>query len=125
MLLTLAELGFRSAKDLLLLGGGPEALELMSELKVAPGLTIADRAKLRLLVGDRAHLAQFEPNPGCDRPGPSAARRQSRRLQHEKSVSAAPVPLILSLGASMGATRLMFAHAGSFVNHTLRAGPIS
>ena len=50
----LAALGFREAMDLQLLAGKPEAEELMAELKVGGGLSIPDRAKLRLLIGARA-----------------------------------------------------------------------
>ena len=44
----LTKLGFQSALDLHLLAGGPEATELLGELK-AGGLSIGDRAKVRLL----------------------------------------------------------------------------
>eukprot|EP01052_Picozoa_sp_SAG31_P022370 SAG31_NODE_1776_length_7300_cov_10.281905_6_plen_272_part_00 len=47
----LAALGFREAMDLQLLAGKPEAEELMEELKMDGGLSIPDRAKLRLLIG--------------------------------------------------------------------------
>lgn len=52
------ELGVRTALDLQLLGGGPEAEELMGELQ-AVGLSLGDRAKVRLLIGDRTHLGRF------------------------------------------------------------------
>ena len=51
----LAALGFDTALDLQLLGGGDAAAELLAELK-AGGLGAADRAKVRLLVGDGEHL---------------------------------------------------------------------
>ena len=38
--------GFRTALDLRLLAGGPEAAELMAELRVTEGLSIADRSKV-------------------------------------------------------------------------------
>eukprot|EP01052_Picozoa_sp_SAG31_P007046 SAG31_NODE_331_length_17518_cov_32.495042_11_plen_321_part_00 len=56
----LATLGFRTALDMRLLGGGPEAQELMAELRVNGRLSIADRSKIRLLVGDSEHLARFD-----------------------------------------------------------------
>ena len=50
----LTELGFETAIDLqLLLAGGLEAAEMMGELQSA-GVSIGDRGKVRLLVGDRA-----------------------------------------------------------------------
>ena len=51
----LAALGFDTALDLELLGGGDAAAELLAELKTGR-LGLADRAKVRLLVGDREHL---------------------------------------------------------------------
>eukprot|EP01052_Picozoa_sp_SAG31_P049672 SAG31_NODE_10985_length_1075_cov_1.725410_1_plen_214_part_00 len=54
----LARLGFLTALDLKLLGGGQVAAELLAELKV-DGLNFADRAKVRLLVGDWAHLERL------------------------------------------------------------------
>eukprot|EP01052_Picozoa_sp_SAG31_P054455 SAG31_NODE_14507_length_802_cov_2.029872_1_plen_142_part_10 len=47
----LAKLGFAIALDLQLLGGGAAAAEVLAELKVG-GMSAADRAKVRLLVGD-------------------------------------------------------------------------
>eukprot|EP01052_Picozoa_sp_SAG31_P020327 SAG31_NODE_1523_length_8012_cov_39.769240_2_plen_201_part_00 len=55
----LVALGFRTVRDLRLLAGGPEAAELMDGLKADGGLSIADRAKIRLLIGDRLHLERF------------------------------------------------------------------
>eukprot|EP01052_Picozoa_sp_SAG31_P016170 SAG31_NODE_1062_length_10105_cov_11.143814_2_plen_151_part_00 len=49
----LTALGFRTALDLRLLAGGPEAAELMGALRTSGELRIADRSKIRLLVGDR------------------------------------------------------------------------
>ena len=48
----LAELGFRTALDLELLGGGEAAAEVLEDLK-AGGVSSADRAKIRVLVGGR------------------------------------------------------------------------
>eukprot|EP01052_Picozoa_sp_SAG31_P012185 SAG31_NODE_706_length_12688_cov_41.991342_6_plen_219_part_00 len=48
----LRALGFRTARDLhLLREGGPEAEELMEELRASGEVGVADRAKLRLLIG--------------------------------------------------------------------------
>ena len=55
----LAALGFETALDLRLLAGGPEAAELMTALSTGGELSIADRAKIRLLVGDQTHLARM------------------------------------------------------------------
>eukprot|EP01052_Picozoa_sp_SAG31_P045805 SAG31_NODE_8517_length_1437_cov_1.351271_1_plen_175_part_00 len=49
------QFGLTAPADLLLLGGGPEALELMSDLQ-SRELSLGDRAKLRLLVGDVDHM---------------------------------------------------------------------
>eukprot|EP01052_Picozoa_sp_SAG31_P010379 SAG31_NODE_567_length_14028_cov_4.022328_18_plen_593_part_00 len=57
--LVLQRQGFFTALDLQLLRGAPEAAELMDELRANGGLRIADRAKIRLLIGDRAHLTRF------------------------------------------------------------------
>eukprot|EP01052_Picozoa_sp_SAG31_P002862 SAG31_NODE_104_length_25069_cov_12.917144_1_plen_281_part_00 len=54
----LAQLGFDTALDLKLLGGGKAAAEVLAELKIG-GLGPADRAKVRLLVGDREHLQRL------------------------------------------------------------------
>ena len=53
----LASFGFGTALDLRLLAGGPEAAELMAALRTGGGLGIADRAKIRLLVG-RSHIGE-------------------------------------------------------------------
>ena len=55
----LAELGFRTALDLELLGGGEAAAEVLEDLK-AGGVSSADRAKIRVLVGDQDHLRRLE-----------------------------------------------------------------
>jgi hypothetical protein len=54
----LAAHGFVTALDLRLLAGGPEAAELMAALSTGGELSIADRAKVRLLVGDQTHFAR-------------------------------------------------------------------
>eukprot|EP01052_Picozoa_sp_SAG31_P036389 SAG31_NODE_4534_length_3158_cov_2.074534_1_plen_637_part_00 len=58
----LGGLGFGTALDLELLGGGEAAAEVLTELKVR-GLSPADRAKVRLLVGDREHLRRLISSP--------------------------------------------------------------
>eukprot|EP01052_Picozoa_sp_SAG31_P038218 SAG31_NODE_5064_length_2763_cov_1.885135_3_plen_351_part_00 len=94
----LNELGFRSALDLRLLAGWPEAEELMVELKSA-GLLTADRAKLRLLIGRRPGLqhihSQFAAESGAliaDNTGGTSECKQaravdatSRRMQEQSS----------------------------------------
>ena len=59
----LAAHGFQTALDLRLLAGGPEAAELMAALGTGGELSIADRAKIRLLVGDQTHLADAKLSP--------------------------------------------------------------
>ena len=52
----LAGLGLRTALDLRIIGGRPEAsLELMAALREA-GLGLGDRSKIRLLLEDQVHL---------------------------------------------------------------------
>ena len=46
-----AGLGLRTALDLRIIGGRPEALELMAALREA-GLSVGDRSKIRLLLED-------------------------------------------------------------------------
>ena len=71
-----------------LLAGGPEAAELMTALSTAGELSIADRAKIRLLVGEQTHLARVTtmPSPSedvADRdPGEQAAARGRHRQLH-------------------------------------------
>eukprot|EP01052_Picozoa_sp_SAG31_P050163 SAG31_NODE_11326_length_1042_cov_0.958643_2_plen_228_part_00 len=55
----LADLGFGTALDLDLLGGGEAATKVLEELKAAR-VRAADRAKVRLLVGDREHLWRLQ-----------------------------------------------------------------
>ena len=77
----LAGLGFRQALDLQLLAGGPEAAELLGELK-AGGLPIGDRAKVRLLVRDRAvHLGRLVSSAGP--PALAAARDDDADHHHD------------------------------------------
>ena len=69
----LAALGFETALDLRLLAGGPEAEDLMAALSTGGELRIADRAKIRLLVGDQAHLARMS---GLSAPSGDEADRE-------------------------------------------------
>ena len=67
--ISLVTLGLRTALDLRLLGGGPEAEELLGELKMA-GVSLGDRAKVRLFV-DGAHLSQLLDHTSNKTTGPS------------------------------------------------------
>eukprot|EP01052_Picozoa_sp_SAG31_P003003 SAG31_NODE_110_length_24476_cov_9.909654_20_plen_304_part_00 len=78
----LAALGFETALDLQLLAGGPEAVELMDELRTGGELSIADRAKIRLLVGDREHLARVLTAPTSHMQEES----EDGRIQYEQGV---------------------------------------
>eukprot|EP01052_Picozoa_sp_SAG31_P015792 SAG31_NODE_1024_length_10294_cov_7.215400_14_plen_284_part_00 len=71
----LARLGFRDTLDLQLLGqaGGPEREELMDELK-ASSLSIADRAKIRLLLGSSTPPAQPLAHSSAPQAVPSRAK---------------------------------------------------
>eukprot|EP01052_Picozoa_sp_SAG31_P024640 SAG31_NODE_2110_length_6426_cov_6.371898_10_plen_261_part_01 len=71
----LNELGFATALDLRLLGGGVEGTELMDVLKTEGHLSIGNRAKLRLLIGDRGHMGRL------------TMQRQSAEDQAESDVS--------------------------------------
>ena len=102
--------GFRSSLDLALLDGrGSEAEELLAELKRTSGLNIGDRARVRLLMGDRADLRRL--SEGSPAEVESAAPRQlgqdldvSRRLlqEHAKAgsgdgMSADTIAIVLSV----------------------------
>eukprot|EP01052_Picozoa_sp_SAG31_P026080 SAG31_NODE_2337_length_5921_cov_4.269323_7_plen_173_part_00 len=57
----LERLGLRTAADLQILAGGPEADELLDHELRAAGVSLAARGKMRLLVGQRRqHTAQSE-----------------------------------------------------------------
>jgi hypothetical protein len=84
----LAAHGFVTALDLQLLAGGPEAAELMAALSTGGELSIADRAKIRLLVGEQTHLARLVMTPSPsedvadrDQGEQAAARGRRRQLQ--------------------------------------------
>jgi hypothetical protein len=84
----LAALGFETALDLRLLAGGPEAAELMAALSTGGELSIAARAKIRLLVGDQTHLARLsglsapsEDEAARDQGEQAAAPGRHRQLQ--------------------------------------------
>eukprot|EP01052_Picozoa_sp_SAG31_P024405 SAG31_NODE_2074_length_6511_cov_11.947754_1_plen_517_part_00 len=90
----LQRLGFRNALDLQLLGGGPEADVLMAALEKeeeGAGLSIGSRAKIRLLVGDGAHLDRVSYAGGC---GAAAGAEQDRSSQVTAS-SAASLPNLM------------------------------
>eukprot|EP01052_Picozoa_sp_SAG31_P007510 SAG31_NODE_358_length_17033_cov_11.747077_9_plen_146_part_00 len=86
-------LGFSMAPDLLLLGGGPEAVELFDEIRSR--VSLADRAKLRLLVGDADHTQRVasaaslrldgeltaERNVGCHLPSSILQPHELRKMQ--------------------------------------------
>eukprot|EP01052_Picozoa_sp_SAG31_P028391 SAG31_NODE_2737_length_5157_cov_7.756869_2_plen_259_part_00 len=82
----LVGLGFRTALDLALLGGGKEAAELLGELQTV-GMSIGDRSKIRLLVGDRAHAEAVSSPPVCTRTAAPINRLppNPRRMQENGS----------------------------------------
>lgn len=82
----LADLGFSTVLDLQLLAGGPEAAELMSKLRTSSKLSIAVRAKMRLLVGDAEHLARVS------KISPSPASRSAKDVDHGSSQGVPGVP---------------------------------
>eukprot|EP01052_Picozoa_sp_SAG31_P035000 SAG31_NODE_4164_length_3518_cov_6.234864_4_plen_361_part_00 len=71
-----ASLGVHRTLDLHLLAGGPEAQELMDTLRAAGELSLGDRAKIRLLVGDREHIARVSANGHAASPRLIHYRRQ-------------------------------------------------
>eukprot|EP01052_Picozoa_sp_SAG31_P042249 SAG31_NODE_6651_length_1937_cov_1.539173_1_plen_394_part_00 len=84
----LAGMGLRTAMDMELLGGGPEAQELMQELRTADGLSLGDRAKIRLLVGDREHLERLSTPPTSWQACSAAAERGADAVIGEAGSSA-------------------------------------
>eukprot|EP01051_Picozoa_sp_SAG22_P006765 SAG22_NODE_454_length_10311_cov_4.304446_1_plen_590_part_00 len=87
----LAAHGFATALDLRLLAGGPEAAELMTELRTGGKLSIADRGKIRLLVGDAAHLARVSMLSSSHPSGSTAARPgQGKNNDDQEGERAAP-----------------------------------
>ena len=103
----LAALGFETALDLRLLAGGPEAAELMTALQTGSKLSIADRAKIRLLVGDSQHLARISTSPpsrsemGCGQDRDEAAAWHHRQLQDQgtdrSTLSADTIAIVFSV----------------------------
>ena len=75
---SLARLGMQDTLDLQLLAGGPEAEELLSELK-SRGLGLGDRAKMRLLIGDRAHSGRLFSTPVMTAADPHQQQQQPVR----------------------------------------------
>ena len=103
----LAALGFETALDLRLLAGGSEAAELMTALRTGGKLSIADRAKIRLLVGDSEHMARvptsFPWRNTMDRhqDHDDAASRHHRQLQDQgtdrSTLSADTIAIVFSV----------------------------
>ena len=93
----LSGLGFQTALDLQLLAGGPEAVELLTELK-ADGLPISDRAKVRLLVGGKMHHGRLASGGG---PALNDQRRQQQQQQLHGDKSSARRQLQDESGMSM------------------------
>ena len=83
----LAAFGFETALDLQLLAGGPEAAEVMSELRSNSKLSVAVRAKIRLLVGDAEHLARVSKISAFAPASESAAAADSGHDQREQAAS--------------------------------------
>ena len=95
----LAGLGFETALDLQLLAGGPEAAELLGELK-AGGLRIGDRARVRLLVGDNVHhgrsaLATSRNDQHQRQDGDKSSAR--RQLQDKAGMSMDTIAIVLTV----------------------------
>eukprot|EP01052_Picozoa_sp_SAG31_P016320 SAG31_NODE_1076_length_10037_cov_8.357818_7_plen_156_part_00 len=83
----LSSFGLRTTQDLQLLGGGPEASELMEGIR--DKLSVGDRAKLRLLVGDHAHLdriVQGEKTPVLSRAHRESGHRPAVSNKHRTSL---------------------------------------
>ena len=103
----LVTLGFETALDLRLLAGGPEAAELMTALRTGGKLSIADRAKIRLLVGDLEHLARISTsNPSStemddDQDRAEAGPWHRRQLQDQgtdrSTLSADTIAIVFSV----------------------------
>ena len=92
-------LGLRTALDLRLLGGGQEAQETMDALKTA-GISVGDRSKIRMLVGDRAHLGRLFGGAGAQAGGevPADATAGTCRTPGSDSlVEASQQPRLLRL----------------------------
>ena len=108
----LTGVGLRTALDLRLVArGGAEADEVMGELK-AGGVSLGDRAKIRLLVGEdpaasppsweavRLLLADKEAEAstrGAQRARPQEEERPRRKLQEEDGLSTDTIAIVLSL----------------------------
>ena len=85
----LAALGFETALDLRLLAGGPEAAELMAALRTGGEVSLADRAKVQLLVGGMDHFARVSMMSstlflGSATDGDQSAPQHHRQLQEDK-----------------------------------------
>ena len=99
-----------TASDLLLLGGGPEDDEFMAELKAA-GVSIGNRGKIRLLVGDRAHLARLDLASSTSYNENSFTQRR-RQLQTDAKADADAM--------SMDTLAIIFALPGTVCKRTVR-----
>ena len=103
----LAGLRFKTALDLQLLAGMPEAAELLGELK-AGGLPIGDRARVRLLVGDNMHhdrhasgagpaLATSKNDQHQQQEGGDIKSSVRRQLQDEAGLSMDTIAIVLTV----------------------------
>eukprot|EP01052_Picozoa_sp_SAG31_P014246 SAG31_NODE_877_length_11303_cov_18.744556_6_plen_237_part_00 len=106
---SLAALGFHRLLDLQLLAGNPEAHELMEELRSRHNeLSIADRAKIRLLIGREARLVGTTDTGGsaCDvhleeRVGSTRVHRRHLQAQAD-GLSPDTVAVVLSVLLGVG-----------------------
>jgi len=100
--------GLHNALDLWLLAGGLEANSLLLELERG-GISIGDRAKIRLLMGDRLHLKRLaeaaDPaDAGAAAPAPvTAPFSVSRALQEDSSESMSMETVAVVLSVLVGA----------------------
>eukprot|EP01052_Picozoa_sp_SAG31_P007869 SAG31_NODE_384_length_16414_cov_7.492308_2_plen_223_part_00 len=96
---TLARLGVHTALDLRLLAGGPEADELLRQ----SDMSLGDKSKLRLLLGDQGHLARLSiEDPQLEMPEKFSLTNlpRLRGLQEDGSadgMSADTVVIVLSV----------------------------
>eukprot|EP01052_Picozoa_sp_SAG31_P043656 SAG31_NODE_7343_length_1713_cov_3.416357_1_plen_228_part_10 len=78
----LAKHGFQTALDLrLLISGGPEESELMEQLREPGRISIGDRSKVRLLLGDGSELRSGSTHQQCGGSDRTDAGF-TRQLQH-------------------------------------------
>eukprot|EP01052_Picozoa_sp_SAG31_P010756 SAG31_NODE_597_length_13674_cov_3.402947_17_plen_293_part_00 len=138
----LAELGFATALDLQLLGGGDAAAEVLAQLK-AGGFGPAARAKVRLLVGDREHVwrlsaaAAHDDQPTSDESPTNeadgliadvqddrdAAAQRQRRLQSSDAgsgISLDTIAIVLSVLVGAAGYVVQVAQTSQFLSFSLR-----